>query len=278
MIIWEIKAQALRLMFADTDVNFSYAEFEDGTIYSNSNTREKLMRMNDSIARAIDLYYFYNKEQTKIWENIPLRYTYVITQSNGSTYTLQEGEVLARDSYGVHTIVDENGALVLDNIEVKYTFYNELDDTTKPTNFSFPTRIDLLEDKSYVVPKDNVTFYYDEENEKIFFYDQAYASYESDTVKLALKFRVYYKIDIININTSTTINDLTYNVTTITKLPEDVQRMIPYFVKGELYEEDEPDLARAAKQEYLNYMIQRPRKTFTKVQTKVKSYTRSRGE
>lgn len=278
MILWEIKAQALRLMFADTDVNFSYAEFEDGTIYANSNTREKLMRMNDSIARAIDLYYFYNKEQTKIWENIPLLYTYVITQSNGSTYTLQEGEVLARDSYGVHTIVDENGVLVLDNIEVKYTFFNELDDTTKPVNFSFPTRIDLLEDKNYVVPKDNVTFYYDEENEKIFFYDQDYASYDSDTVKLALKFRVYYKIDIINIDTSTSINDLTYNVTSVTKLPEDVQRMIPYFVKGELYEEDEPDLARAAKQEYINFMIQRPRKTFTKVQTKVKSYTRSRGE
>jgi hypothetical protein len=278
MILWEVKAQALRLMFADTDVNFSYAEFEDGTIYSNSNTREKLMRMNDSIARAIDLYYHYNKEQTKIWDDIPLSYTFVITQSNGTTYTLQEGESLVRDSYGVHTVQDENGATVLDNIEVTYTFTNKLDNTTKPDNFSFPTRIDLLEDKSYVNPLDNISYYYDEDNEEIFFYDQNFAAYESDTVKLALKFRVYYKIDIINIDTSASLNDLTYDLTTNTKVPQDVQRMIPYFIKGELYEEDEPDLARLAKQEYMNFIIQRPRKTFTKVQTKVKSYSRSRGE
>lgn len=275
MILWEIKAQALRLMFADTDVNFSYAEFEDGTIYANSNTKEKLTRMNDSIARAIDLYYHYNKEQTKIWENVPLKYSYVITQSNGLTYTLQEGEVLARDSYGVHTVKNAQGATVLENITVVYTFLNELDDTTKPSNFSFPTRIDLLEDKSYVNPVDNVPYYYDEATEKIYFYDQDYASFDSDFVRLALKFRVYYKVDIVNMDTSASISDLTYNVSTITNVPEDVQRMIPYFIKGELYEEDEPELARIAKQEYLNFMVQRPRKSFTKVQTKVKTYKRS---
>ena len=63
MKLWEIKAQALRLMFADTDIEFSFAEFENNSIYENANTREKLIRMNDSIRRAIDLYYHYHGEQ-----------------------------------------------------------------------------------------------------------------------------------------------------------------------------------------------------------------------
>lgn len=280
MKLWEIKAQSLRLMFADTDVSFSEAEFQSGgAIYSNSNTKEKMTRMEDSIARAIDMYYQYNKEQTKIWDSVPLHYTFVITDNTtNSTYTLQTNESLSRDAYGVHTVVDANGAVVKSDISVVYTFYNYLSTTTvgneKPTDFSFPTRIDLLKDKDYVNPMENIGYYYDETTENIYFYDQDYASYDSDTVKLALKFRVYYKIDIQNIDPEAT-NAYDLDVTTATGIPEDIQRMIPYFVKGELYEEDEPDLARAAKQEYIAYIAQRPRKMFTKIQTKVKSYKRS---
>jgi hypothetical protein len=43
-------------------------------------------------------------------------------------------------------------------------------------------------------------------------------------------------------------------------------------------EEDDFDVARTAKQEYLNYVAQRPRKRFSKVQTKVnQKYHRTRG-
>ena len=40
MKLWEIKAQALRLMFADTDMMFDYTEFENRAVYENVNTRE----------------------------------------------------------------------------------------------------------------------------------------------------------------------------------------------------------------------------------------------
>src|SRR5690606_3684775 len=59
MELWDIKANALRLMFADSDIQFSKEEFENGSLESNGNTRDKLVRMNDSIRRAIDLYYQY---------------------------------------------------------------------------------------------------------------------------------------------------------------------------------------------------------------------------
>lgn len=280
MKLWEVKAQALRLMFADSDMNFSQAEFEDNTVFDNANTREKLVRMNDSIARAIDIYYQYNKEQTKMWTDIPLYYTYVITQSDGTTYTLQSGESLARDVYGVHTVVDGSGNVVLEDITVVYTFVNRLDLSTLPNDFSYPTRIDVLEDSGgYMNPLNDISYYYDEVDGNIYFHEMDFASYDSDTVKLAIKFRVFYKVDIINIDTSTTLNDITYDLSTNTSVPNDVQRMIPYFIKGELFQEDEPDLANIAKQEYIAYVAQRPRKTFSKVQTKVRqSYHRTRGE
>lgn len=278
MKLWEIKAQALRLMFADTDVEFSYAEFENDAIYDNSNTKEKLIRMNDSIARAIDMYFQYNKEQTKIWENIPLYYTYVITNNiTGQTYTLQQGEVLNRDAYGVHTVLDDQGAVVLSDITVVYTFYNYLNNASKPSDFAYPTRVDVLKDKQFVNPVENIDFYYDELNEQIYFHTQDFAAYDSDSVKLALKFRVYYKLDITNIDTSASLSDLTYDLN-VHGIPVDVQRMIPYFIKGEIYEEDEADMARVAKSEYISYIAQRPRKTFSRKQTKVKAYQRSRGE
>ena len=65
MKLWEIKAHALRLMFADTDMNFDESDFNEAVVYNNPNTREKLVRMNDSIMRAIDLFYQYNGEMTR---------------------------------------------------------------------------------------------------------------------------------------------------------------------------------------------------------------------
>ena len=65
MKLWEIKAQALRLMFADADIEFSYTEFAEETVYNNANTREKLVRMEDSIRRAIDIYHQYSEKITK---------------------------------------------------------------------------------------------------------------------------------------------------------------------------------------------------------------------
>lgn len=59
MLLWQIKANALRIMFADSDMNFNEQEFADGIVYENSNTREKLVLMEDSIRRALDLYYQY---------------------------------------------------------------------------------------------------------------------------------------------------------------------------------------------------------------------------
>ena len=45
MKLWEIKAQSLKLMFADSELEFSEDEFAQGSVYDNSNTREKLIRM-----------------------------------------------------------------------------------------------------------------------------------------------------------------------------------------------------------------------------------------
>ena len=44
------KANALRLMFADTDIRFD--NFLNGIVYENGNTRDKLIRMNDSIKKS----------------------------------------------------------------------------------------------------------------------------------------------------------------------------------------------------------------------------------
>ena len=61
---------------------------------------------------------------------------------------------------------------------------------------------------------------------------------------------------------------MTYDLNDIF-IPEEVQRMIPYFVKGELYEEDEPAMAQTAYAMYINFLrgLKRP---FNKVQTKVR--------
>jgi hypothetical protein len=167
MKLWEVKAQALRLMFADTDISFNEEDFSSESIYANANTREKLTRMEDSIKRAIDMYYQHNREITKVWNAVPL----------------------------VYTSEEVSG-------ETVYTFLNELSASTKPSDFAYPTRVDLVEDKvNFVYGRENVDFYYDEVADKILFFEEDYASIYDDVIKLAMRFKVYYKVDIKNIGT-----------------------------------------------------------------------------
>jgi hypothetical protein len=234
MKIWEIKAQALRLMFADTDVSFSEAEFNNGTgtIYNNSNTKEKLVRMNDSIRRAIDLYYQYKGEPT-----------------------------LYTDDVTLHTSGD--------------TTYNYLTSTSVSSdNFQFPTRIDLF---LYETQSDNTLKLIKQENEisydffetlgQIQFFETDYTDYITN-YEYTPKFRVWYKAKKTNLPAAP--SDTEYDLDTLGVVPSDVQRMIPYFIKGELYEEDEPNIALQARQLYIQYLMGL-RKKFNKTQTKVKS-------
>jgi hypothetical protein len=222
MKLWEIKAQSLRLMFADTDIDFSEQEFEEGIVYDNANTREKLIRMNDSIRRAIDLYYQYKGEPTKV--------------ASGVSF-------------------------------VEGTNYIEIEDE----NFGFPVRVDMFiyeEDYEGVLrlrrQEDQIDFEYFELDNQIHFLKQDFTIYDSYTIT----FRVWYRIDKLNLPES--VNELEYDLNTLGTIPEDVQRMIPYYVKGELYEEDEVNIANQSRNLYIQYLMGL-RKKFTKAQTKVKS-------
>lgn len=213
MKLWEVKANALRLMFADSDVNFSYDEFDSGVLYENSNTREKLVRMNDSIRRAIDLYY----QQTGQYSR-----NAVVGFKEGENY-LDLGEVL---------------------------------------DFGFPTKIEIIGKRLK-----NLDFFYDSLSKRIFV-DLDYPLLQKDS----LRFLVYYKISSNNLVDDIEIDELEYELNDL-GIPEDVQRMIPYFIKGELYEEDEPTMAFSSKNEYIRYLLN-SRNKFSNVQSKVKSFFR----
>ena len=64
------------------------------------------------------------------------------------------------------------------------------------------------------------------------------------------------------------VDELTYDLNEL-RIPESAQRMIPYFIKGELYEEDEPNIAAASKRQYVDFLMTMER-PFIRVQTKVK--------
>jgi hypothetical protein len=234
MKVWEIKAQALRLMFADTDLQFSEAEFTSNAVYDNANTREKLVRMDDSIRRAIDLYYQYKGEPTLFTEDIEL---------------YQTGDPVVYSNYILTSAVSS-------------------------TNFGFPTRIDLLvyeelEDTTLKLRKqvNEINFDFFETDGIIHFFDVDYRDYITNYDYIP-KFRVWYKTNKISL--PATYNEITYDVNTLEVIPEDVQRMIPYFIKGELYEEDEPNIAMQSRTLYIQYLMGL-RKKFNKTQTKVKS-------
>jgi len=230
MKLWEIKAQALRLMFADSDINFSETEFTDESIYSNPNTRDKLVRMEDSICRAIDLFYQYcgNISQTTLLQ---------------LKYNESEEE------------------------------YENILETSGITNFGIPSRIDIIADSSAgIYAVENVSFNFDVITKEIFFTDADYA-YSYSSVIADLKFLVFYKLAPQNLPANP--DQMTYDLSVL-NIPEDIQRQIPLYVKGELYEEDENILAGAAKAEYIKYLVLNQRRTYSKKQTKVKNkYPRS---
>jgi hypothetical protein len=223
MKLWEVKAQALRLMFADTDVEFSQAEFQSGTIYQNANTKEKLVRMVDSIRRAIDLYYQYNGEQTQ-------------TTFKALDFTTANGVA---------------------------TYYNTLTFSSSPSNFGFPSRIDVMANITENIGETtNITYDYDAKLKKVIF-----TIYDFVPFTNKISFRVYYKTAKINLVGNE--NEITYDLDSL-GIPPEIQRQIPLFVKGELYQEDEPSMAQQAKQEFTQFLVLNQRKTFTKNQTKVK--------
>lgn len=214
MKLWEIKAQALRLMFADTDIQFSYDEFENGSIYDNANTRNKLIRMNDSIARAIELYYQYVGQKTK------------------------------RDT----TV----GLYKEDEIFENFFVY-----ATKPS------RIDVNENLEKNISKENnIPFFYDEDNQEVYL-EKDYTFLGED-----ITFTVYYKKPKLNFQYNVQYSDLTSDLNAF-EIPENVQLMIPYYIKGELYEEDEYAIAQAAKNTYLQFVVSLE-SNFNHMQSKVR--------
>jgi hypothetical protein len=222
MKLWEVKAQALRLMFADTDVEFSEVEFSTGTIYENANTREKLVRMVDSIKRAIDLYYQYNGEQAQ-------------------------------------TVIKGLDSATVNNV---LTYYNTISFSASPSDFGFPSRVDVMANITENIGETtNISYDYDPKTKKIIFtnYDFIYFTNK-------ISFRVYYKIAKTNLIGNE--NEISYDLNSL-GIPEEVQRQIPLFVKGEIYQEDEPNMAQLAKQEFTQFLVLNQRKTFSKVQTKV---------
>lgn len=230
MQLWEIKAQALKLMFSDSDIQFSEEEFTDGTIYANANTGEKLVRMTDSIKRAINFYYFY------------------------------VGTPILFDDFVLDTTISEGVT----------TYYNTIDCSTTSL-FLSPSKIDAYVYSTYTdsdgaeqqvlqYKVNDVEFSYNPFTKKIHFIENDYRDFEDD-----IMFKIWYRTEKTNITDAwldTTDLDTLY-------IPEDVQLMIPYYVKGELYEEDEPNLAMLAKQEYMQFLYQYP-KQFVKKQTKVR--------
>jgi hypothetical protein len=241
MKLWEIKAQALRLMFADSDIQFSENEFQTQTIYTNANTREKLIRMEDSIKRAIDLYHQYNGEETRV----------------------------------VYKTLD---SATVNNV---LTYYNTITVTSSPSDFGLPSRIDVVENLDYNITElINIAFDFEEpqvtENAGVFTYpkiikflDYDFTPYKSSNGVTVVSFRIYYKAKKQNIIFGQNQTEMNYDLN-ILNIPEEVQRQIPLYVKGELYQEDEPNMAQQSKQEYIQFLILNQRKQFVKGASKVR--------
>ena len=225
MTVKEIKLQALRLMFADSDVSFSVNEYDAGVLDSKANTRDKLVRMDDSIKRGIDLYNTIVEQETGIVE-LPLA-------SSNNVYA--------------------NTVLL-----------------TNQTNVQFPTRVDIFLYQTIdgvtdlVHSKNQVNYVYDNINRNIYFQDVDYAKYYNEYDIYSVVVRVWFKVVKLNIGG----DDDNENLDSL-RIPGDVQRMLPIYIKGELYEEDDFVVAQTAKQEFTRF-LSTIRQPFNKVQTKVK--------
>lgn len=213
MKLWEIKAQALRLMFADYDMQFSEQEFAEQVVYNNYNTREKLIRMDDTINRAIDTYYNIVGETTK---------TKLVEINPDNTLILTE-------------IIDD---------------------------LSRPIRVDWLLFDNYEqlrYEKNNLDFYF--EADVLSFLGETYTDYIERS-----KFRIWYKEKRKRL--PAVVAEMEFDLNDI-NIPIEVQQMIPYYIKGELYEEDEADVAAIARQRYIEFLYNLQKK-ITVRQTKVK--------
>lgn len=227
MTVKEIKLQALRLMFADSDVSFTTAEFDAGTLDSNANTRDKLVRMDDSIMRAIDMY-----------------------------NTLVEQETVFKDF-----VLSSSAGVYANTIDLTAQMAIDLHYPTRVDVFLYQTVDNVTE---LVHSKDSVNFVYDAVNKKVYFQDVDYAKYYNEYDIYSLAFRIWYKVKKKNIagnNNNENLDSLL--------IPSDVQRMIPFYVKGELYEEDDFIVAQTSKNAYVQF-LQTIRQPFNKVQTKVR--------
>lgn len=218
MKLWEIKAESLRLMFADTDIEFNQEDFSERTIYENANTREKLVRMEDSIRRAIDLFYQYNGELTQI----------------------TQAQILVEDE-----------------------IYKNIIDMSEVSNFGFPTRVDINKNlEENIVGQENISFIFDRISKRIYFNDYDFTSLED-----SVSFTIYYRMAQQNIPNG--VDEMTYDLDGLF-IPPQVQRQIPYYVKSELYEEDEASISKQARNNYIEFLILNQRKNYSKVSTKVK--------
>lgn len=228
MLLGEIKLQALRLMFADTDIMFTMNELigidelgqSISSLYDNGNTREKLVRMNDSINRAIDLYY----------------------QHCGRKIQFKNVKLAFEEIAGVNV-------------------YKDYIDISNEKDIYIPTKLEMVINGR----KEKIDFLYDDEEKKIYpneenYYIKKYSPSQYD-------FRLFYdkKEKMVEENSQDNVFDLNE-----IGIPEEVQRRIPYFIKGELYEEDESNLSHKAKNEYIEFLIYLSKKAI-KNRTRVKS-------
>jgi hypothetical protein len=225
MLVKEIKLQALRLMFADSDIQFSVAEYDNGVLTSNANTRDKLVRMDDSIRRGIDLY---------------------------------------------NTIVEQETGIKELGLVVSSGVYANTVDISSETTMQYVTRVDIFLYQTIdnvtdlVHSKNQVNYVYDAINKKIYFQDVDYAKYYNEYDIYSIVVRVWFKVAKLNIDG----NNDNQEVDSL-RIPGDVQRMLPIYVKGELYEEDDFVVAQTSKQEFTRF-LSTIRQPFNKVQTKVK--------
>ncbi len=231
MTVKEIKLQALRMMFADSDVQFTTNEYDAGTLNSNANTREKLVRMDDSIRRGIDLYNTIVEQETSILDR-----------------TLVSSQNVYANTIDLTTNLPQGIPVINYPTRVDVFLYQTIDNVTE-----------------LVHSKNQVNYVYDAINKKIYFQDVDYAKYYNEYNNYTITFRIWYKVAKLNIGIG---NQDSINLDTL-RIPADVQNMLPFYVKGELYEEDDFVVAQTAKQEFARF-LQTVRQPFNKVQTKVK--------
>ena len=289
MTVKEIKLQALRLMFADSDVQFSTAEYDAGTLTSNANTREKLIRMDDSIRRGIDLYNTLVEQETVFVETLFLA-------SSGGVYA-NTLDISGLTNLNYPTRVDVSLYQYQADIVEAYvkTGQTAFSSTWLSLTSITGTSLTPIVDKIYVIigsatssyinqkyiwngtafvvnPEDNllhsknqVNYVYDSINQKIYFQDVDYAKYYNEYDNYTITFRIWYKVKKLNIGFG---NEDATDLTNL-RIPGDVQNMLPVYIKGELYEEDDFVVAQTSKQEFARF-LQTVRQPFNKVQTKVR--------